>query len=164
MTDIGNKCRIRVGDQVRFESRQGSAQLGKAQTGLGGEFYNNHLFIKRCNKIVNCINIFVNRQIRSFIYLIQADNQLLRPEIDLGNHQLQIGLNGRILLRHIQHSDHDFGFGNLPEGALDAHLFDGLSGLADAGGVDETEGDSVQVDDFFDGVAGGAGDVRDERA
>ena len=46
VTDIGNKCRICVGDQVRFESRQGSAQLGKAQTGLGGEFYNNHLFIK----------------------------------------------------------------------------------------------------------------------
>ena len=46
VADIGNKCRIRVGDQVRFESRQGSAQLGKALTGLGGEFYNNHLFIK----------------------------------------------------------------------------------------------------------------------
>ena len=46
VTDIGNKCRIRVGDEVRFETRQGSAQFGEAQTGLGGEFYNNHLFIK----------------------------------------------------------------------------------------------------------------------
>ena len=46
VTDIGNKCRIRVGDEVRLELRQGSAQYGKAQTGLGGEFYNNHLSIK----------------------------------------------------------------------------------------------------------------------
>ena len=30
VTDIGNKCRIRVGDQVGFEPRQGSAEFGKA--------------------------------------------------------------------------------------------------------------------------------------
>ena len=30
VTDIGNKCRVRIRDEVRFETRYGRAQLGKA--------------------------------------------------------------------------------------------------------------------------------------
>ena len=46
VADVCDKSRIRVGNQVRFETGQGRAQLGKAQTGLGGEFYYNQFFIK----------------------------------------------------------------------------------------------------------------------
>ena len=63
VADIGNKSRIRVRDQVGFQGGEGRAEFGEAQTGLGGEFQNNYLFIKRCNKIVNGTNIFVNPQI-----------------------------------------------------------------------------------------------------
>ena len=44
-------------------------------------------------------------------------------------------------------------------GALDADALDDVGGVADAGGVDEAEGDATEVDGVFDDVAGGAVDV-----
>ena len=38
VTDIGNKCRIRIGNQVRFQAREGSAELRDSETALCGEF------------------------------------------------------------------------------------------------------------------------------
>ena len=39
-----------------------------------------------------------------------------------------------------------------------------VSGLTDACGIDETEGDTLQVDGVFDGVTGGAMYVGDDGA
>ena len=44
-------------------------------------------------------------------------------------------------------------------GTLDADAFHYVGGLADAGSVDEAEGDAAQVDGVFDDVACGAVDV-----
>ena len=49
-------------------------------------------------------------------------------------------------------------------GALDADLFDGVASIAETGGIDEAEGDTVDLDDFLDGVAGGAGVGADDGA
>ena len=49
-------------------------------------------------------------------------------------------------------------------GALDADAFDVVEAFAEAGGVDEAEGDAVDLDDFFDGVAGGSGGGADDGA
>ena len=44
-------------------------------------------------------------------------------------------------------------------GALDAGVFEEIIGGADAGGIDEADGDAAEVDDFLEGVAGGAGEM-----
>ena len=49
-------------------------------------------------------------------------------------------------------------------GALDAKIFDNIRGLANAGSVDETECESVDVDSVFDDVAGSAVDVGHDGA
>jgi hypothetical protein len=49
-------------------------------------------------------------------------------------------------------------------GALDADAFDVVEAFAEAGGVDEAKGDAVDLDDFFDGVAGGSGGGADDGA
>ena len=49
-------------------------------------------------------------------------------------------------------------------GALDADAFDVVEAFAEAGGIDEAEGDAVDLDDFFDGVASGAGGGADDGA
>ena len=64
----------------------------------------------------------------------------------------------------VDEPDDDGGLVEFLEGALDAHALDGVVGLADAGGVDEAEGDALQHDGVFDDVAGGAVDVGDEGA
>ena len=51
---------------------------------------------------------------------------------------------------------------DLAHGALDALRLDPVRRLAHAGGVDQAQRDAVQVDDFLDGVAGGAGDLADD--
>ena len=38
VADIGNKCRVRIRNQVRFQAREGSAELRNAETALSGEF------------------------------------------------------------------------------------------------------------------------------
>ena len=45
------------------------------------------------------------------------------------------------------------------EPALDAKCFDGFGGLADAGGIYEAKLNTLDIEYFFDDVAGGAGDV-----
>lgn len=50
------------------------------------------------------------------------------------------------------------------DGALDALGFDGIGGGADAGGIDEADGDALEVDGFLDGIACGSGGVRDDGA
>ena len=50
------------------------------------------------------------------------------------------------------------------EGALDANLFHLIGGLTNACSVDETEGNTLDVDGVFDGVARGAMDVGDNGA
>lgn len=64
----------------------------------------------------------------------------------------------------VDEPDDDGGLVEFLEGTLDAHALDGVVGLADAGGVDEAEGDALQHDGVFDDVAGGAMDVGDEGA
>ena len=49
-------------------------------------------------------------------------------------------------------------------GALDADVFYLVGGLTDACGVDKTEGDIINIDGVFDGIAGGAMDVADDGA
>ena len=49
-------------------------------------------------------------------------------------------------------------------GALDAHIFNNIRSLANAGSVDETECESVDVDSVFDDVAGSAVDVGHDGA
>ena len=49
---------------------------------------------------------------------------------------------------------HDVGLFEFAEGAVDAHVFDGVAGVAYAGGVDETEGRALYIDGVFKGVAG----------
>jgi hypothetical protein len=49
-------------------------------------------------------------------------------------------------------------------GALDADALDFVATFAEAGGIDEAEGDAVDLDDFLDGVAGGAGGGADDGA
>ena len=51
---------------------------------------------------------------------------------------------------------------DLADGALDALRLDPVGGLADTGGIDQAQRNSMQIDDFLDGVAGGAGDVADD--
>ena len=48
----------------------------------------------------------------------------------------------------------DSGFLDGGEGAADANLFNLVCGLTDAGGVDESEGDSVKVDSILNRVPG----------
>ena len=47
-------------------------------------------------------------------------------------------------------------------GAVNAYLLDGVGGLSDAGGVDESEGNALDVDNVLDGVARGTMDVADD--
>lgn len=49
-------------------------------------------------------------------------------------------------------------------GALDADPFDGVVGVAEAGGVDEEAGQTADLASFFEGVAGGASDGGDDGA
>ena len=37
--------------------------------------------------------------------------------------------------------------------AIDTYLFDGISGLTDTSRIDKTEGDTLDVDGIFDGIA-----------
>ena len=64
----------------------------------------------------------------------------------------------------VDEPQHDVGLREFGECAFDAHVLDGVTGLAYAGGVDEPIGDALQVDDVFDGVAGSAVYVGDEGA
>ena len=65
----------------------------------------------------------------------------------------------------VDDGEDEVGGGELGVGAGDAGGFDGVAGGgAEAGGVDEAEGEAVEVDDFLDGVAGGAGEVADDGA
>ena len=58
----------------------------------------------------------------------------------------------------VEDDEDDGGVGEGLTRALDAELFDLFEGVAEAGGVDEFEGDAVEGDALSDEVAGGAGD------
>ena len=62
----------------------------------------------------------------------------------------------------VNHPKDNLGFFDGSIGALDTNFFDGVGGFAKSGGVDETEGDAVDVDGVFDGVASGAMNVADD--
>ena len=64
----------------------------------------------------------------------------------------------------VEDDEDDGGVGEGLTGALDAELFDFFEGVAEAGGVDEFEGDAVEGDALGDEVAGGAGDGGDDCA
>ena len=49
-------------------------------------------------------------------------------------------------------------------GALNADALNGVAPFTQSGGIDETKGDAVDLDDFFDGVARGAGGGADDGA
>ena len=49
-------------------------------------------------------------------------------------------------------------------GTLDTKVLDGIVGMADAGGIDEAEGDVAQLDGVFDGVTRSALYVADDGA
>ena len=49
-------------------------------------------------------------------------------------------------------------------GALNADSLDSIATFAQSGGIDETKGDAVDLDDFFDGVARGACGGADDGA
>lgn len=63
----------------------------------------------------------------------------------------------------IKQPEHDAGFGDGVVGALYANLLYLISSLADAGSVDKTEGDALDVDNVFDGVSCRAMHVGDNR-
>ena len=59
----------------------------------------------------------------------------------------------------VDHPKDDVGLTHLLEGALDTYTFHYIRGLAYAGRVDKTEGDTAKVDGVFDNIAGGAMNV-----
>ena len=63
----------------------------------------------------------------------------------------------------IDHPEYDGGLGNLLVGAFDPQRFDGVCRMADAGSIDETEGDPVDVDRIFDHVACGTVNIGNNR-
>ena len=62
----------------------------------------------------------------------------------------------------IRHSEYDVGFGDFLPGAFDADFFDGFGGFPDSCSVYEPEQDAVYVQGFFNSVAGGSVDIRDD--
>src|SRR2546421_12960367 len=64
----------------------------------------------------------------------------------------------------IEHGNDQISVGDNPPGLLNGGVLDGVVGVADAGGVEEEDGQAVDVGDFADPVAGGAGDVGGDRA
>ena len=60
------------------------------------------------------------------------------------------------------HHEDDGGTLGGGEGAADTKALDVVGGVTDAGGVDETESDAVDLKGIFDGVACGALDVGDD--
>ena len=64
----------------------------------------------------------------------------------------------------VKDDEDDGGVGKGLTGALDAELLDFFEGVAEAGGVDEFEGDAVEGDALGDEVAGGARDGGDDGA
>ena len=63
---------------------------------------------------------------------------------------------------YVDHPEDDSGFFDGLKSAVDADFLNLVGCLADAGGVDEAEGDAVDVDGVFDGVARGAVNVADD--
>lgn len=59
----------------------------------------------------------------------------------------------------VHHPQYDVGFVQFLVCTFDSDVFDGVVGLADAGRIDESEGDAVPVDRIFYHIAGGAVDV-----
>ena len=57
------------------------------------------------------------------------------------------------------HHEDDAGTLSSSDRTFNAQLFDGVGGVANAGSVNEAEGNTVEVDGVFDGIAGGALDV-----
>ena len=98
----------------------------------------------------------VNRSL--FVYLVMNDNQRLI----VAEFLYFFNIFFRWFL--VDYPDDDTGFADGCVGAVDANLLDGVGGLANAGGVDESEGDALQVDVVFDGVAGGAVNIGNDGA
>lgn len=65
-------------------------------------------------------------------------------------------------LAGIDDFDDEVGAVEFALGALDADALDVVMGLAQAGGIDQAERDAVNLDDFLNGVAGGAGGGADD--
>lgn len=85
-------------------------------------------------------------------------------EIDLGDDLADCLAGGLEVACKIDHSEHYRRLGDLLERPFDSDLFDCFGGLAETGGVDEAEKDSVYVQGLFDGVTGGAVDVGNDGA
>ena len=91
--------------------------------------------------------------------LVEQNDQFLGVEIDLGEDFSDCLAGGLEVSCEIDHSEYNRSLGDLPECPFDSDLFNDFRGFAEAGGVDESEQDSVDVQGLFDGVAGGAVDV-----
>ena len=63
----------------------------------------------------------------------------------------------------IDHKQHPIGLGNLLPGALDADTFHFVIGVAQACGINDMQRHAVDMDMLAQHVAGGAGDVGDDR-
>ena len=73
-------------------------------------------------------------------------------------HVLNLGVAGFC----INKPEHDAGFFDGLIGAVDTNLLDGVCGLTNTSCVDKTEGDTVDVDSVFDGVASSTMDVAND--
>lgn len=80
--------------------------------------------------------------------VFDADDGLVLADRDVGVGHTRFG-----------HHQDDGGTLCGAEGTVDAEAFNLVVGVADACGVDESEGDASQLDAVFDGIAGGALDV-----
>lgn len=67
-------------------------------------------------------------------------------------------------LAGVCHREDEGGAGEHLAGAQDAGVLEEVLGRADACGIDEADGDAAEIDDFLEGVAGGAGEMADDGA
>ena len=93
-----------------------------------------------------------------FVYLVVDDNQRLI----VAEFLYFFNIFFRWFL--VDYPDDDTGFADGCVGAVDANLLDGVGGLTNAGGIDESKGGALQVDGVFDGVAGGAVNIGNDGA
>ena len=89
--------------------------------------------------------------LEGFGFVFDADDGLV-----LADRYVGVGHTG------FGHHQDDGGTLGSSDGAVDTEAFNVVIGVADACGVDESEGDAAKLDGVFDGIAGGALNVADD--
>ena len=83
--------------------------------------------------------------------VLDADDGLVIAETDIGVGDAWLG-----------HHEDDAGALGSSHRAFDAQLLDGVRGVADASGVDESKGNASEIDGVLNGIAGGALNLADD--